>query len=149
MVKKFTSRMDRAIRIKDLEEKACQEKLAQALAEKNKREACLNVLKQAQRQMKDEYRSLLSSSLRIRDVMSYNIYLNELRRDIGRQEAKIQDAISLYNDIRELLGQISRTKLVYEKFREKEFELFREAQKKEEQQLNDEFAALLFTRSQK
>ncbi|HHW02866.1 MAG TPA: flagellar export protein FliJ [Thermoanaerobacterales bacterium] len=143
-MKKFRFKLETPLRVKKITEEICKQKLAEAIIAKSREEERLNHLLQTNSKIISELQSLLSSSIRIKEVSLFNTYIDDLNSRIKSQKNSLDNAIEAYKYSWMSFIEKRKERQVFERIKEKRFKAYIKEMNSEEQKNSDESAATMY-----
>lgn len=138
----FEFRFETVLNQRDWVQKKAEKELAEVQTliarERNRLENLLSALASS----RDELRRKHRNQTRIEEVMLYSTFLDDLKKEIGRQEERIAQLMRLDAEKRHLLMKATGEKKIMETLKEKDHLEFRKKLQKQEEKFIDEISMI-------
>jgi flagellar FliJ protein len=147
-MKKFKFKLETVLNVKERKEEKLKHELLKLHSLRQEQEILLNETKEKRTYITNEKSERSSGSTDIQSLLFYEQYLTRLLRQIDLTKEKIRELEGLADKKRLEVVEASREKKVFEKLKDKQFEVFNKMVLYNEQLVLDEMAVSKFNRKE-
>lgn len=148
-MKKFKFRLEKVLTHKERLFEIARGKHGEALSALRKEEATLDLLRNEYKNTLYALSEEMKTNFKIRDLGHYYRYMTFTKREIARQSQVVFQAMEREEKLRIELMKAAQEKEVLVKLKEKQYQEYLYATKKEEQDILDDLTASKYARSKK
>lgn len=140
-MKKYKYKLDNLLNIKEKLEKKEEMELKRLNEIVNMKKIELEYIKVQKQKTIIKQKNNVSKSINILETRTSNTYLSRLKVDIEKKEEEVNKAIDIAKKQKEKLIEFSKERKILEKLKEKNYELYLDESKKNEQKEIDEIVS--------